>query len=325
MSLSKEQVEARRETIGASDIPAILGISKYKTARELYAEKNSTEPAEASEDKEDSSWGRILEPIIVGSWGIKYGVDVQRWITGPVHNTDASWATCTPDGWVRAVSSAESLDGKMHAGFGVEAKNRRFEHGWGPSGTEEIPPDVEAQVRWSMFVTGAEQWGVGVLIGGNNFRHYIIKRDRAWEEWVFPIVEAFREGSFVEDATWKPVTTSGKVRDADIEDESAMYAFLRAKAEKEKAEENALFWSNQVKARVGEDLGMKGEKFEAKLSPVKGRESTDWEAVARDMELLVIPESFTKAVEKHTHTGKPYRRLVVKEVKPKTTTTKETT
>jgi hypothetical protein len=140
---------------------------------------------------------------------------------------------------------------------------------------------------------------------------------------------------FVDNAQWKPVTTSGKVRETDdFAEQYVVGRWLSARLEKEEAE--AVFKEVDAKLRgiIGDDLGVRTSFAVAKLSPVKGRESTDWESAfanfvsALKVDPLVrgdgVDEVAAKVIERHTHTGKPYRRLVVKEVKPKTTTTEET-
>lgn len=305
MSLTAAEVEARRTTIGASDVPVILGLSKWKTARELYLEKTSTGPALPSPDSEASTWGHRLEGVILEAWGFACGVHVQPWRVGAVEARDIPWATCTPDGWVRVEETGQS--------FGVEVKNRAYGSNWGPSDTLEIPPDVEAQVRWSMFVMNVDQWGVGVLLGGNNFRHYLIHRDKEWEEWVFPIVEAFRAGADVDGSAWKPLSASGVMRTATKEEEDILQEYIHFKAMAAGLEEGTNTRMKLLKEKIGSDRGIVAADVSVSWLPVAGRKSIEWQLVANRLEEERGPGSrFAKAVEACTVTGKPYRRLVVK-------------
>ncbi len=307
MALTKEEILRRRSTVGGSDVPIILGLSKWKTPHELYAEKHSTEPPIASPDSEASRWGQKLERIILQAWGEARCQGVDPWLVGPMSHDDIPWATCTPDGWTAL------------PGHGIEIKNRAYGTGWGESGTQEIPPDVEAQVRWSMFVADCEQWGVGVLLGGNNFRHYLIERDKEWEEWVFPVVEAFRAGSLVDDALWKPVVTSGSIRRGGTLDASAVHTYLFLKKESEETSLRLKKATETLKELVGEDKGFDLPDGRRVLyTPTKGRATTDWEAVARKMASMYVAsggESLDRCIEACTTTGRPYRRLTVTERK----------
>ena len=44
MTLTPEQIEARKVTIGGSDMGAILGENNYKTAYEVWEEKKKDSP-----------------------------------------------------------------------------------------------------------------------------------------------------------------------------------------------------------------------------------------------------------------------------------------
>lgn len=311
MALSEAEILRRRETIGASDVPIILGLSKWKTPHELYAEKHSTEPPIASPDSEASLWGQKLERIILEAWGEsnKSG-ETLPWYVDPIKREGIPWATCTPDGWFYP-------PGGLLPGHGIEIKNRAYGTGWGESGTQEIPPDVEAQVRWSMFVADCEQWGVGVLLGGNNFRHYLIERDKEWEEWVFPVVEAFRAGSLVDDALWRPVTTSGNIRKGGATEGEAVDQYVFTKTQVEKWSEALSRDTDRLKKLVGDDKGFDSPHgHRVTYTPTKGRATTDWEAVARKVASAYLhsgEETLRKAIESCTTTGRPYRRLTVTE------------
>lgn len=66
-------LEARRTGIGASDAPAIAGLSPWKTALAVYADKvngaadHPLTPAQA--------WGLRLEPAIAAAYSEQTGID----------------------------------------------------------------------------------------------------------------------------------------------------------------------------------------------------------------------------------------------------------
>jgi putative phage-type endonuclease len=301
MSLTAEQLEARRKTIGASDVPVILGLSNYKSPDELYTEKTSTEPPLPSEDSEASRWGHKMEPLIVQAWGEARDGTVS--LNSEVyHNLVHPWATCTPDGFLNGTVDDEDC--------GIEAKNRAYSSGWGPSGSQVIPPDVEAQVRWSMFVTGFPRWGVGVLLGGNTFRHYLLERDSTWEVWVLPLVEAFRGGIFQGEPAWRVPITTGKKLQATTDQVLLLGGFLDAKRELARMEGVVKVYDEAIREMIGENLGLISESHYANLSVVEGRKSVDWETVAK--QVSPSPADLQEAITLHSKMGKPYRRLSVR-------------
>jgi hypothetical protein len=325
MALTAKEVEARRKVIGASDVPIILGLSKHMTARQLYAEKQSKLPAEVPADNEASLWGQRLEPILVEEWGKRMGYMVWSWHWyrakkeagelreryAPLNTVhpDIPWATCTPDGVVPFTS----------AWWGVEAKNRAYETGWGPSGTAEIPLDVEAQVRWSMFVTGCDHWGVAVLLGGNQFRHYLLARDESWEELVFPIIEAFRAGEFYEEpaAVWigayEAAATRGKIPATD-EQAKLMREYRAACDVAKRLEESIQADRKKLFDIIGSEAGLYGPDIIASVKVTKVTPKVDWKSVVSELSLSAGAEMTAKAISKWTKPATMFRSLTVRPV-----------
>src|SRR3990167_10286820 len=60
-------LEARRQGLGASDAPVILGLSPWKTPLALYAEKLGLE-IEEPEQTEAMAWGLRLQPVIIAAF-----------------------------------------------------------------------------------------------------------------------------------------------------------------------------------------------------------------------------------------------------------------
>ncbi len=59
----EEWLKWRMKGIGGSDVAAILGISKWKSALELWLEKTG-QADDSFTDNEAMMWGRIMEPIL---------------------------------------------------------------------------------------------------------------------------------------------------------------------------------------------------------------------------------------------------------------------
>jgi putative phage-type endonuclease len=147
---SPEWLEARRDTIGSSDIPIIVGESSFKSAHELAAEKlGLVEPVVDAATQELFDIGHLMQPVLVSIYELKTGRPARNahgWRTHP----DIPWATA-------------SLDATAPVRRVVEAKwsnSARWRSG------EAVPGDVQAQVQWQMFVTGWEVADVVVLSHG---------------------------------------------------------------------------------------------------------------------------------------------------------------
>ena len=69
----------RRKGIGGSDVAAALGLSPYKTAKELYFDKIDVEPIIPGEDKSIMfEIGHLLEDVVAQIFSKKTGLPVFR-------------------------------------------------------------------------------------------------------------------------------------------------------------------------------------------------------------------------------------------------------
>lgn len=139
---------ARRQTIGSSDIPIIVGESTFKSAYTLAAEKlGIIEPVVDAETQELFDIGLLMQPMLLRIYERKTG----RHATGEV-----GWRAHPTIAWATA-----SLDGRS----GTKREPRVVEAKWSNSARwrsgENVPPDVQTQVQWQLFVTG---WGVADVV-----------------------------------------------------------------------------------------------------------------------------------------------------------------
>jgi putative phage-type endonuclease len=188
VAITPEQREARRTSIGSSDIAAILGIHPSLSAADVWATKMFD--VEDHEHKPD--WfevGDALEPGIV------------QWVADQLgQGVEQSPETIRKDPIFHA-----NLDGRLDDGNLVEAKTGNSE-GWGEPGTDEVPAHVMAQVQWQMFLADAEITYVGAALAsdyGIRLRMYEVRRDekiitalrqRAVDWWETHITQHQRPG-----------------------------------------------------------------------------------------------------------------------------------
>lgn len=168
MALTVEQLQARTQWIGSSDVPALLGVDRYRNISDLWLEKTGqvelTVTSNAAAD-----WGDRLEPVICQWLGERVGEEVVR----GEHRTSA-------DGILRA-----QLDGLLAApNETVEVKTsgllnpmfRADAEGWGEDGTDSVPYRVIAQVQFALMLAGAPRGHVAAFLGGGvGPRHYVIE------------------------------------------------------------------------------------------------------------------------------------------------------
>lgn len=77
--LPREQwLEYRRKGIGGSDAAAVLGISPFRTGRDLYYDKLNIVTADDAENWVQLEVGTLLEPLVAKIFAHKTGYKIYR-------------------------------------------------------------------------------------------------------------------------------------------------------------------------------------------------------------------------------------------------------
>jgi putative phage-type endonuclease len=154
----------RRTGIGGSDAAAAVGLSKWKTPLELYMDKRGE--LETAEN-EPMRWGNLLEPVVRQEYCNRTGRTV---IVPPgiIRHPKVGFALMTPDG----IADESRV---------LQVKTARTSDGWGEPGSSEIPQEYLFQTQHEMFVTGLPVADVAVLIGGSDFRIYVVEADAEFQ------------------------------------------------------------------------------------------------------------------------------------------------
>lgn len=155
-------LELRRSGVTATDLPAILGLSRYDSLYSAYWRKVAGIEDQAENDR--LALGRYMEPYVLSAWEEAR----QRPLTpgGLYRSGDRPWQLATPDALVR--------------GEPVEGKSWGTLDGWGDDGSDLIPLQVRAQVLWQMDTLSASTGHVGVVfLPSGEFRSYRLAHDPA--------------------------------------------------------------------------------------------------------------------------------------------------
>ncbi|WP_289005359.1 lambda-exonuclease family protein [uncultured Kingella sp.] len=156
----------RKKGIGGSDIAAILGVSKFKTALDVYLSKTTDQPEQKGEHL---YWGHALENPIIDRFIRDTGANVIRQPEMRRH-PDYEWAIANADALITNSDTIEAiLEIKTSSAF----KSRE----WGADDTDEVPIEYIAQVQWYMWIYNLQEAYIAALIGGNQYRQYHITRD----------------------------------------------------------------------------------------------------------------------------------------------------
>lgn len=152
----------RRKFLGGSDIAAVLGISPYKTATDLWLDKTKP-PVEDGRNRAAKRRGSRLEPYIVDMIREEHGLEIvarnQRYI-----DRDLPFMAAEID----AETQDENVEIKTVHPF--KAKE------WGELETDNLPLHYLAQVHHGLAVTRRQRCRVFALIG-DDLRPYVVERD----------------------------------------------------------------------------------------------------------------------------------------------------
>jgi len=190
----KEWLELRKQGIGGSDAAAVCGLNPYKSPLQVYFEKlGELNPPQENRFIE---WGKILEPVVAEYFSKQTGLKVAR-VNQILVNPKRPFMLANVDR--RIVGRREGLEIKTTSAWNTGRIN------------EGIPDEYALQCHHYMAVTGWERWHLAVLIGGNDFRHFVIERDEEIIEYLISI-----EKRFWEDHVLKRVPPEPDHRDSEL-------------------------------------------------------------------------------------------------------------
>jgi predicted phage-related endonuclease len=271
----------KRSAITSTDVPKVLGLSKWGTPLTVYLDKVAPPP----ERKPGlSAWlGLRLEGLVAELFTTAKGLRV-RTDNGFYRHPDYPFLGTHLDR--RVVGRPKTL---------VELKTRGSRRGWGDDGSADVPPDVWLQVQDEMYVTGATDAYVAVLFSTREYRTYHLLPDPRFETDIVPALVRFwhhyvEAGVPPAPSGAKPDTdllqqTDGGVKDtgllsATTGQESMIDRLRLAMAQASIAAMAAEEHKNLVKQLIGDAEGIAGTFGTITWRRSKDRSSTDWEAVA---------------------------------------------
>ena len=159
----EEWLILRRKGIGGSDAAAIVGLDRWRSAFDVYADKLGLKPEQP--DNEAMRQGRDLEDYVASRFCEATDKKVRR-RNAILQHPEHTFMTANIDRWV--VGENAGLECKT-----TSVLNRaKFSQG-------EFPPNYYVQCMHYMAVTGAERWYLAVLVLNKAFHIFEIERDEA--------------------------------------------------------------------------------------------------------------------------------------------------
>ncbi len=190
VSDTPEWEQERRNSIGASEVAAVMGLSKWATPLDVFKSKHGVD--------------RDFDPIL-SFIGHESEAIIHKWVE--LH----SGLTVT----LEAAFMARSVEYPfLHASFDrvsqapfttwqFKTAHQYTGHHW----DEGIPTDIRVQVQAEMFVAGTHRAAVVVWIGGREFRLFWEPRDdRFIDGQMLPALDAFWTGNVLAGVAPQPST-----------------------------------------------------------------------------------------------------------------------
>lgn len=165
MALTEEQREKRQNSVGGSDVPAILNISPFKTPADIYLAKTVGVKQQSSPAIEA---GHQLESAVI-EWAMeRLKINDMKWSSANVRRTKR--LNCTKGGSVPAHANLDFMFIAPEIGrCGLEAKTTSLGSYWGTEGTDEVPEHVLVQCLWQAAVADLNRVYIAVLIADRGF------------------------------------------------------------------------------------------------------------------------------------------------------------
>lgn len=176
---------ARRGGITGTDLPKILGLTKYGNALSVWLDKRGELTDDAGEA---ARWGQILEDPVALEWAERNDSLVAP--VGVLRHVDEPWMRASLDRTVIACP-----DGDGTCGLEIKTRSAFKAADW----RDGFPDDVLAQVAWGRMVSGFDHMHVAALIGGQRLESYRYDRDEVLEQYLLdaarPVWQSVLEGT----------------------------------------------------------------------------------------------------------------------------------
>lgn len=170
-------LEERKRGIGASEAPAVLGLSPFEDATTLALRKLGRLPA--VEESEAMELGTLMEPVLAELYQRRTGRAI---VYQQVFRKDPKlpFLFATVDG---VDSESELVEFKTTGAWSAKEL--------GEEGTDEVPEHWLIQAHQQMHVCRKDVVNFAVLVGGQSFRSFTVRRNQALIDAMLPSLEQF--------------------------------------------------------------------------------------------------------------------------------------
>lgn len=270
----------RRTLLTASDVPAALGLSPWKSPLELWAEKTGTVEAEDIGGRDAVKWGLRLERPVAEGYAEDTGRVVSMW---PQHTVKRSsicdWLGATPD------ALQEAPEFPNEGALQIKTASAYKKSDW----AEEPPIYYQVQLQTELFVTGMPWGTLAALIGGQQLVWFDQTRNDRFLDAMLPKLEAF----------WELVKTKTPPPVGGSESDARILAKLYAKDNGEE-----IFLTDPGLCQAATDLAGAKEKIK-ELEALETASKNQLVAAMGEASFAVLPDGRKFSYKQQSRTEKP--------------------
>jgi putative phage-type endonuclease len=184
----------RTKYLGGSDIGAILGFSKYRTALDVWLEKTGRIVNEV--DNLPVRFGSFAESFVASEYANQTGYTLIHSESGVAHPQHPFMVGHIDRYVFESANRSDELfhsDGSCAASHLLECKTASpfNQSDWSELGTDEVPMSYLVQCLWYLAITNLERCDIAVLFGNSDFRIYEVYRDQELEDLIIAKAAAF--------------------------------------------------------------------------------------------------------------------------------------
>jgi len=307
MSLTSKQLELRRTGVGASEIAALAGLSRWSSPIAIFEAKVLGAQIESTYSMD---LGTEIEAPIARIWAKQHRRFLARVAT--LRHPTKSFALATPDRAVYLSAEARGDGRRLRDDvrsaeklLQVKSTNWRLRHLWGEEGTDAIPDEYLCQAHWEGSVAGLSVVDFAVDFDKTSLAHYRVVVDHGIFQALYEIAERFmvdhvakkippppdatdRYGEYLarafprdETAVLEEVQTSAEEQ---LLRTIELFAKLKAGEKRLKALKSLCY--NTIASRIGAGAGLVGDFGKITFRRTKDGSKTNWATVAEEAQRL---------------------------------------
>jgi putative phage-type endonuclease len=196
----------RAKSLGGSDIGAVLGLSKYRSAVDVWMEKTGKEVG--VRDSLPLRFGQFAESFVASEYALATGRSLATHDAAVIHPKYEYMHGHIDRFVLNGDTPLIGEDGRITASRILECKtaNPFAQSDWGDPGSDQVPLSYLVQCVWYMMLTNIDRTDLAVLFSNADFRIYEISRDQELEQMVLERAISFWENHVLTDIP--PAATS---------------------------------------------------------------------------------------------------------------------